>query len=127
MFSRAFKRSSQIPGCPPEDFEEWDGNQDVGDRGKARATNAQEENYIDIPSIYGSSQIAMFGPQFGTPSLSLRQERSRPRSAPRTQVSTGNLEASQPMSLASQIPGQNSASTSRLPSSLMKGIGSLFK
>ena len=123
MISPASKASGRIPGGPPGDFQEWDGNHGVRGNGKAREANdSQMGNYISLPSIYGSSDLPLFGPQYGSSSLSLQQQ-SGPVRGPRTQVGTMCSEASQPLGLTSQNPELNHQGPSlRVPNYSRKDI-----
>jgi hypothetical protein len=108
MISPPSKASGRIPGGPPGDFQEWDGNHGVRGNGKAREANdSQMENYISLPSIYGSSDLPLFGPQYGSSSLSRRQQGGGPIRGPRTQVGTMCSEGPQPLGLTSQNPALN--------------------
>jgi hypothetical protein len=129
MILPASKVSGRIPGGPPGDFQEWDGNHVVRGNGKAREANdSQRENYISLPSIYGSSDLPLFGPQYGSSSLSLRQQRSCPVSRPRTQAGTMCSEAPQPLGLTSQNPELNHQGPSlRVLNCLRKDIGITFR
>jgi hypothetical protein len=117
--------SGQIPGGPPGDFQEWDGNNGIRGNGKTREVNdSQRENYISLPSIYGSSDLPLFGPQYGSSSLSLRQQRSYPVSGPRTQAGAMFSKAPQHLGSASQNPElDHQVPILRMPNYLKKDIG----
>ncbi len=103
MNSPAPRMSARMPGGPPGDFQEWDGNHEVRGNGKARETDDSEvEDSISLPSIYGSFDVPLCGPQYGFSSLSLRQQTCGAVKRPRTQVETLPLEASQTRGFTSQ-------------------------
>ncbi|PMD40388.1 hypothetical protein L207DRAFT_633426 [Hyaloscypha variabilis F] len=125
MVSPASKVSGRIPGGPPGDFQEWDGNNGIRGNGKTREVNdSQRENYISLPSIYGNFDLPLFGPQYGSSSLSLRQQRSYPVSGPRTQAGTMFSKAPQPLGSASQNPElDHQVPILRVPNYSKKDIG----
>lgn len=129
MNSPAPKLPARILGGPPGNFQEWDGNHGIRGDGKARETNDSEmENTISLPSIYGSSDVPLCGPQYGFSSLSLRQQTSGGVTRPRTQAETLRSKASQPRGFTSEDskPSQPGPS-SRVPNYSRNFDGSTFK
>jgi hypothetical protein len=124
MKSPAPKVPARILRGPPGNFQEWDGNHGVRGNGKARETNDSElENSISLPSIYGSSDVPLCGPQYGFSSLALRQQTSGAVEGSRTQAEALPLEASQPR----VFTFQQSKSCQPGPTYSKKFDGSTFK